>query len=38
MVSGVGYSLAISGQRDARAWTRAAELIADAARAHPFRP
>jgi AcrR family transcriptional regulator len=38
MVSGVAHSLTISGQRDARAWTRAAELIASAARSHPFRP
>jgi AcrR family transcriptional regulator len=35
MVSGVAHSLAISGERDPRAWTRAAELIANAARARP---
>lgn len=33
LVSGVGHSLAISGQRDVDAWTRAAELIANATRA-----
>jgi AcrR family transcriptional regulator len=38
MVSGVAHSLTISGQRDPHAWTRAAELIASAARSHPFRP
>jgi AcrR family transcriptional regulator len=35
MVSGVAHSLAISGQREPPAWTRAAELIANAARARP---
>jgi AcrR family transcriptional regulator len=32
LVSGVGHSLAVSGERDPHAWARAAELIANATR------